>query len=79
MLDRIVELATLVNFKLALTLQLATNQNKQNKDASFAVSFVVRGSHSSLRLGVSDNTDGERKLARKDVVDASNGSTTATA
>lgn len=77
--DNIVELATLVNFKLALTLQLATNQNKQNTDASFAVSLIVRGSNSSHRLTFSENTDGVRKLVRIAAVDASRGSTTARA
>lgn len=36
-LDKIVELATLVKSRLAFTLQLAINQKKQNTDANFAV------------------------------------------
>ena len=39
---KMVELATLVNSKLALTLQLAMNQNKQKNKASLAVSFFVK-------------------------------------
>ena len=45
---KMVELATLVNSKLALTLQLAMNQNKQKNKASLAVSFFVNGWSSSV-------------------------------
>jgi len=50
MLDKIVALATLVKPRLAFTLQLAMNQNKQNTEASLAVSRKVRGVRSSDRF-----------------------------
>lgn len=43
MLDKIVALATLVSPRPALSDQFARNQRKQNIDASWAVSRVVRG------------------------------------
>lgn len=41
--ERMVVLATEVKSRLALTAQLAINQKKQNTEASFAVSVVVKG------------------------------------
>ena len=43
MLDKIVALATLVKLRDAFIDQFARNQRKQNTDARWAVSCVVRG------------------------------------
>lgn len=79
MLESTVALATLVNCKLAFTLQFAMNQNKQKIEARRAVSSVVNGSRVSGGLISSELVDGERKLEIKVEVGASRVSTEATA
>ena len=76
MLDNIVALATLVESKLALTLQLAMNQKMQKIEASFAVSLIVRGSSSFGEERSSDMMDGSRKLVMMVDVGASRASVT---
>ena len=78
-LDRTVALATLVNWRLALTLQLAMNQNRQNTDASWAVCNVVRGSRASEYRMSSEYTDGARKFDINADVGASSESTATSA
>ena len=78
-LDRTVALATLVNWRLALTLQLAMNQNRQKTDASCAVCRVVRGSRAPAFRTSSECTDGERKFDIKAEVGASSESTATSA
>lgn len=75
-LDRIVELATLVKSKLAFTLQFAINQKIQKTEASFAVCFIVRGSRSLGELRSSVMMDGARKLVMMVEVGASRASVT---
>ena len=75
-LDNIVALATLVESKLALTLQLAMNQKMQKIEASFAVSLIVRGSSSFGEERSSDMMDGARKLVMMLDVGASRASVT---
>ena len=78
-LDKIDMLETVVYSTDAVMVQLAMNQKRQKTDASFAVSFVVRGSNSSHRLTFSEKTDGARKFVRIVAVGASRGSTEAIA
>lgn len=75
-LDKIVELATLVKSRLRFTLQLAMNQKMQNTEASFAVSFVVKGSSSLWADRSSVMMDGARKLVMMVDVGASSASVT---
>jgi hypothetical protein len=57
MLERTVALATVVKSSEAFTDQLAMNQKKQNVNASFAVSWVVKGAESSSGSVVSGMTN----------------------
>jgi hypothetical protein len=47
MLDKMVALATLVKPRAAFIVQFARNQRKQNTDARYAVSRVVRGARAA--------------------------------